>query len=37
MKIPEEESLDELVLNLTQMIDVVFLLLIFFMVRSGAG
>ncbi len=34
MKIPEEERLDELVLNLTPMIDVVFLLLIFFMVAT---
>ena len=34
MKIPEEESADELVLNLTPMIDVVFLLLVFFMVAT---
>ena len=34
MKIPVDEGLDEPVLNLTPMIDVVFLLLIFFMVTT---
>jgi len=34
VKIPEDENNDEMVLNLTPMIDVVFLLLIFFMVAT---
>ena len=34
MKIPDDERADDLALNLTPMIDVVFLLLIFFMVAT---
>ena len=34
MNIPQDDGADELVLNLTPMIDVVFLLLIFFMVAT---
>ncbi|HPF12762.1 MAG: biopolymer transporter ExbD [Planctomycetes bacterium] len=34
MNLQEEEGVDELVLNLTPMIDVIFLLLIFFMVAT---